>query len=257
MVALQMPSLDIAFALAACLAAFCVGLGKGGVPMIGTLSVPIMALVMSPIAAAGLLLPVYVISDMFGVWAYRREYSARNLAIFIPAGALGIGIGWATASFVTDAEVMLLVGIIGLAFCLARWVGGAGRTARPADVPRGLFWGAVSGFTSFVTHGGAPPYQMYVLPQKLPKMVYAGTTTITFAAINAMKLPPYWALGQLSPANLKVTLLLMPVAVAATFAGVWLTRRLPEALFYRLVVAALFLLSLRLIYDGVVDLAGW
>ncbi|MDQ0302051.1 sulfite exporter TauE/SafE family protein [Ancylobacter polymorphus] len=241
---------DLGFALAAGLAAFFVGMSKGGVPMIGSLAVPTLALFMSPVTAAGLLLPVYVISDMFGVWAYRREFSGRNLAILIPAATLGIGIGWATASLVTDAEVMLIVGLIGLAFCLIRWLGRAGAAARPADVPRGLFWGAVSGFTSFVSHGGAPPYQMYVVPQRLPKMVYAGTTTLTFAAINALKLIPYAALGQLNPANLTVTALLMPVAVAATFAGVWLTRRLPEKLFYRLVMGALFLISLKLTWDG-------
>lgn len=241
---------DLGFALAAGLAAFFVGMSKGGVPMIGSLAVPTLALFMSPVTAAGLLLPVYVISDMFGVWAYRREFSGRNLAILIPAATLGIGIGWATASLVTDAEVMLIVGLIGLAFCLIRWLGAAAAAARPADVPRGLFWGAVSGFTSFVSHGGGPPYQMYVVPQRLPKMVYAGTTTLTFAAINALKLIPYAALGQLNPANLTVTALLMPVAVAATFVGVWLTRRLPEKLFYRLVMAALFLISLKLVWDG-------
>ncbi|MBB3770811.1 hypothetical protein FHS55_001406 [Angulomicrobium tetraedrale] len=247
---------ELAFLLAAGLAAFCVGMGKGGVPMIGTLAVPIMSLVMPPIAAAGLLLPVYVVSDMFGVWAYRREFSTRVLAIIIPAAAFGIGIGWATASFVTDAMVEVIIGVIGIAFCLVRWFGTAGAVARPADVPRGLFWGAVSGFTSFVTHGGAPPYQMYALPLKLPKMVYAGTTTIAFAAINAIKLVPYWALGQLNPANLKATALLMPVAILATFVGVQVTRRLPEALFYRLIVIALFLLSLKLLQGGLFTLLG-
>lgn len=251
-----MPVPDLGFALAAGLAALFVGMGKGGVPMIGSLAVPTLAMFISPVTAAGLLLPVYVVSDMFGVWAYRREFSGRNLAILIPAATIGIGIGWATASIVTDAMVMLIVGMIGLAFCLIRWLGRAGRVARPADLPRGLFWGAVSGFTSFVSHGGAPPFQMYVVPQKLPKMVYAGTTTLTFAAINALKLIPYAALGQLNPANLTITALLMPVAVAATFVGVWLTRRLPEALFYRLVMGALLLVSLKLTWDGVAGMIG-
>jgi len=246
---------QIGFALACVAAALAVGGSKGGLPMIGILAVPIMSLVMPPIAAAGLLLPVYVISDMFGVWAYRREFSWRNLAILIPAAAIGIGIGWATASIVTDAEVMLAVGLIGLAFCFNRWFGAGSQEQRPADVPRGLFWGAVSGFTSFVTHAGGPPYQMYVVPQRLPKMVYAGTTTLVFAAVNAMKLLPYWALGQLNPANLKVTALLVPVAVAATFIGVRLTRIIPEETFYRIVVGALFLLSVKLVFDGVRALA--
>ena len=40
------------------LAAFAVGLAKGGLSMIGMLGVPLMALVMSPVQAAGILLPV-------------------------------------------------------------------------------------------------------------------------------------------------------------------------------------------------------
>ncbi len=74
---------------------------------------------------------------------------------------------------------------------------------RPADVPRGLFWGSITGFTSFVSHAGAPPYQMYVLPQRLEKMVYAGTSTIVFAIINLLKLPPYWFLGQVNLGSLR------------------------------------------------------
>jgi uncharacterized membrane protein YfcA len=246
--------LEPAFIAAAVLAAVAVGTGKGGVPMIGMLSVPIMSLVMSPIAAAGMLLPVYIVSDMFGVYAYRREFSRRNLAILLPASALGVGIGWATASIVSEPLVMLLVGIVGLSFCLYRWFWSGGKTPKPADVPRGIFWGALSGFTSFVSHAGAPPYQMYVVPQRLPKMVYAGTSTLLFAAINVMKLPPYWALGQLGPGNLKIAAVLLPVAIAGTFLGVWLTRRIPELIFYRVVVAALFLLSLKLVFDGVTGL---
>ncbi|MCK0197069.1 sulfite exporter TauE/SafE family protein [Ancylobacter sp. 6x-1] len=244
---------SVTFWLAALAAAFAVGMGKGGVPMIGTLSVPIMSLVMHPIPAAGLLLPVYVVSDLFGVIAYRREFSARNVAIFVPSAAIGILIGWASASVVSEAAVMVMVGSIGLAFCLVRWFG-ASREARPADVPRGMFWGTVSGFTSFVTHGGAPPFQMYVVPQRLPKMVYAGTSTLTFAAINWMKVPAYWALGELNLANLETAALLLPVAIAATYVGVWATRRIPDGLFYRLIMAALFLLSLKILHDGVIGL---
>ncbi len=240
----------LAFWLAAVPAAFTVGMGKGGVPMVGMLAVPIMALVMHPIAAAGLLLPVYVVSDLFGVVAYRREFSGRNLAILAPSAAVGIAVGWASAAVVSEPAVMLAVGTIGLAFCLVRWFGGANAPARPADLPRGLFWGAVTGFTSFVTHAGAPPYQMYVVPQRLPKMVYAGTSTLLFAAINWMKVPPYWALGQLGLGNLKTAALLLPVAVAATFLGVRVTRMIPETLFYRAVMLALFVLSLKIVWDG-------
>ena len=243
-----------AFYAAAIPAAVLVGASKGGLPAVGMLSVPILSLVISPIAAAGLLLPIFVATDVFGVLAYRREFSRRNLVILVPACTLGVGIAWGTASLVPEAAVTLLIGLIGVGFVL--WSGlqrGVGR-ARPADWPRGLFWGALAGFTSFVSHAGSPPYQVYVLPQRLEKMAYAGTTTILFAIVNAEKLVPYWALGQLSLASLRDAALLFPVGIAATLATVRLVRRIPERLFFTLVQAALLLISVKLIGDGVVAL---
>jgi len=242
---------DVAFYLAALPAAMLVGLSKGGLPIVGMLGVPILALVVSPVHAAGLLLPIFVVSDWFGLWAYRKEFSARNLAILVPGAVVGIGLGWLTAAHVSEDAVTLLVGLIGLVFVADRIrTAGHERPARPADVPRGLFWGAITGFTSFVSHSGAPPYQMYALPQRLPKMVYAGTSTIFFTIVNAVKLIPYWALGQLSLANLKTMLVLFPPAIAATWIGVHLTRRLPEVLFFRLVMTALAVVSVKLTWDG-------
>jgi uncharacterized membrane protein YfcA len=235
----------------ALIAAVLVGASKGGLPVVGMLGVPVLAMATSPVHAAGLLLPIFVVTDLFGLWAYRREFDRRNLMILILASILGIAIGWATASIVPERLVTLIVGLIGVAFSLNYLLRARHRVApHAADVPRGVFWGTVSGFTSFVSHAGAPPYQMYVLPQRLDKMVYAGTTTILFAVVNAVKLVPYWALGQLSLANLKTVAALFPFAIAATFAGVRLTRIIPQDLFFRLVTGALFLVSLKLIYDA-------
>ena len=192
-----------------------------------------------------------MVSDLFGLWAYRREFDARNLIILIPASFIGIAIGWALATVVSEAAVTLLIGAMGVAFCIDRWVRRHDTAERKADVGRGLFWGLLTGFTSFVSHSGAPPYQVYVLPQRLRKMVYAGTTTILFAAVNAAKLIPYYALGQLSAANLKMAAILFPAAIAATFAGVKLTRIIPERPFFIAVQLALFAVSLKLCVDGV------
>jgi uncharacterized membrane protein YfcA len=235
----------------ALVAAVLVGASKGGLPVVGVLGVPVLALATSPVHAAGLLLPIFVVTDLFGLWVYRHEYDRRNLMILMPAAIVGVGLGWVTASIVPESLVTLIVGLIGIVFCLNYWLRGRHAvTPHPADIPRGLFWGTISGFTSFVSHSGGPPYQMYVVPQRLEKMIFAGTTTILFAVVNAVKLIPYWALGQLSIANLKTVATLFPFAIAATFVGVRLTRIIPEVLFYRLVLGALFLVSLKLVYDA-------
>lgn len=241
-----------AFWAAAIAAAVCVGSGKGGIPIVGMLSVPLLSLTISPVTAAGLLLPVYVVSDVFGLWAYRKAYDARVLSIMLPGAVVGVGVGWAAASVVPEDWVTVLVGVIGLAFALNLILRPRpDAPPRPARVVPGLFWGAVSGFTSFVSHSGAPPYQVYTLPLRMSKTVFAGTATIAFSVINAAKLVPYWALGQLTLTSLNVALLLMPIAAVAVFAGVQLVKVLPEKLFFQLIRWALLLVSIKLIYDGI------
>ncbi len=224
--------------------------------MIGTMSVPLMALTISPVTAAGILLPIYIVSDIGGLIAFRRSFDRRVLTTMLPGAMLGIGLGWATAHIVNDMVVMLIVGLIGFAFALNALIRRDVGTPRAPDAARGNFWGALAGYTSFVSHSGAPPYQVYTQPQRLSSTLYAGTTTVFFAIVNAVKLIPYAALGQLSTANLRISAMLILPAVIGVWLGLKLLRILPQALFYKLITWALLLVSLRLIWTGGRALAG-
>ena len=235
----------------AVLAAVLVGMGKGGMPVVGMLSVPVLALVVSPVTAAGLMLPVYVVSDMFGLYAYRHAFDKRVLAIMLPGATLGVAFGYFTATLVSEELVTVLVGLIGVVFALNILLRRNVQVEpRRAEVAPGVFWGAVAGFTSFVSHSGGPPYQVYTLPLGMKKAVFAGTSTIAFAYINAIKLIPYYLLGQINLASLEKALVLMPVAAVSVFAGVRLVKWLPEKLFFQLVTWTLLLVSVKLVWDG-------
>ena len=114
-----------------------------------------------------------------------------------------------------------------------------------------LLWGSLSGFTSFVSHSGAPPFQVYVMPQNSEPRVFAGAATMVFAAVNLIKLPPYFLLGQFSRDNLTASLALLPVAVLSTFGGVWLVRRVDANRFYAIILALTFLIGVKLTYDAI------
>ncbi len=228
--------------------AFFVGLSKGGLPAVGMLSVPLLAFRIDPLTAAALLLPIYMISDVVGIWLYRRHFDALNLKILIPAGLSGVLIGYLVAPHVSSDGMSIAVGLIGIFHCLRHWFFTPKNVQpRPARVIPGLFWGSLSGLTSFISHAGAPPYQIYVLPQKLPKLVFAGTTQFVFAAVNLAKLPPYLALGQFPAMDLKAIAVLAVTAIAGAAAGARLTRIIPEGIFFAGVRLALFALSLSLV----------
>ena len=240
------------YLILASLGALLIGMSKGGLPMVGMMSVPLLSLVMSPVKAAVLLLPLFVISDVVGVWLYRRQYSAPNLKILIPAGVMGVFIGWLTASMISDQTIKFIIGLVGVGFCLQIWFRrGQSLEPQPANKFKGYFWGIVAGFTSFISHAGGPPFQIYMLPQKLPKAEFAGTATILFAIINLSKILPYQNLSPYSQEDLMKAAVLVPIALLGTYLGAYLTRRINDVWFYKLVQTGLFLVSCKLIWDAV------
>ena len=239
------------FWVVAVIAAVLTGVGKGGLPMVGTLTVPVLSLVISPVAAAGLILPVYIVSDMFGLYAYRHDFDKRVLLIACVSMTLGVGLGWATARLIPEAAVTVLLGVIAVAFALNQLLRKVVLVApRRAEGGTGLFWCTIAGFTSFVRHSGGPPYQVWTLPLGMKKAVFAGTSTIAFAYINAIKLVPYAFLGQINLESLEIALVLMPIAAVAVFFGVWVVKRLPERLFFQIVTWSLLLIGFELIWKG-------
>jgi uncharacterized membrane protein YfcA len=241
------------FYLVAIPAVILFGLSKGGFSGLGTLGVPMLSLVASPVRAAAIVLPILLVQDWLSVWAFRRDFSSRNLTILIPSSMIGVGVGWLLAARVSDDAVRLAIGVISIVFVLYMLIRdrlGRAPVEKPS-VPSGILWGSLSGFTSFVSHSGAPPFQVYVMPQYLKPPVFAGTATMFFAAVNLLKVPPYFLLGQFNRDNLFVSAGLIPVAILSTFAGVWLTRRVSADRFYAVILALTFLIGVKLTYDAV------
>jgi uncharacterized membrane protein YfcA len=244
--------LDPYFWSIAILAVFIVGLSKSGlISGLGMVGVPLLSLVMPARDAAGMMLPLLLVMDVIAVWTYRREFDARILWIMVPGALVGTIGGWALWTVVTDAQVLLFVGVITLLFVLDALLPIRKRLeGLPPSRAWGVFWGALAGFTSFISHTGGPPFQIFVLPQRLEPVRYAGTSAWFFAIVNVSKLIPYFFLGQLSVSNLEHDLPLAPVAILGILLGVFLVRRISVKLFYTLAYWLVFLLALKLIYDG-------
>jgi uncharacterized membrane protein YfcA len=195
--------------------------------------------------------------DLFGVHAYRGLASRKHLAILLPGALVGITLGaFAFGTMPVDA-IRLLVGGIAVLFALNRWFGVTERVAKrleassaPPGAVAGSVWGAVSGFTSTLAHAGGPPFAIYALPQKLDKTTFVATSVVFFLIVNYVKLVPYWFLGQLNLVNLGASLLFAPLAPLGIWLGVWLHRRIPEAVFYQVTYALLFATGAKLVWDA-------
>ncbi|MBO0662962.1 sulfite exporter TauE/SafE family protein [Jiella sp. MQZ9-1] len=229
-----------------------VGLSKGAFGGTATLAgVPLMAIAVDPVTAAAILLPILVVMDIVSLLAWRGRFDRGVIATMLPAAAVGVLAGYLTAAMVSPDGFRLTIGLIAIWF-FANWYFGH-RHQRPARDPqpvKGAVWGMLAGFSSFVSHAGGPPFQIYVVPLRLSPQLFAGTSVVFFAAVNAVKLLPYAMLGEFSAANLATSAILLPLAPLSTLAGVWLVKRIDPELFYRLIYWMLLPIGLKLAYDG-------
>jgi uncharacterized protein len=246
---------DPLFYLLAAVAVILLGLSKGGFFGLGVMALPLLSIEVPPLQAAAIILPTVLAQDALTVWTYRRDWSAWNLRIMIPSMAAGIAIAGLFAASLTPSHIRLAVGLIAAAFVLRHWLRAHVErwSPRPGTLT-GVLFGALGGVTTMLANAGGPAWQMHLLPQRLDKLTYVGAFTMLFAASNLLKIPAYGALGQLTPDNLAIGAALLPVAVVANYAGIWLVRRTPTELFYRIVYVLMFLIAVELIRSSVSDL---
>lgn len=252
---------DAVFYALAIPAVLLAGISKGGLSGLGALSVPMLALVIPPGQAAGLMLPILCLMDVFGLWAYRGQWDRGQIRLLLPGALLGIGVGVLAFGHLDENAVRAVIGLIAVLFAANQWLkpllqarlAAASPSGAPPSRLKGLFWSGLSGFTSFLAHAGGPPLMIYLLPLRLEKMQFAGTTVVLFGVVNYVKLVPYFWLGQIDGANLSTTLALAPLAPIGIWLGLWLTKRIAEAVFYRISFALLFLAGVKLLYDGLKD----
>ncbi|MCR9254862.1 MAG: sulfite exporter TauE/SafE family protein [Alphaproteobacteria bacterium] len=247
---------DPVFLAVAIVAVIVVGISKGGFGGgLGVVAVPLLTLLVPPTVAAAIMLPMLCCMDVMGLKAFWGKWNRHHLMLILGGSLIGILIGASGFEFLDDDTIKLLIGLIALGFTLERWIkhrrGGDEAMGSPPGSVSGVFWGGVSGFTSFVAHAGGPPVNAYLLRLGLDKTVYQSTTIIFYWAINLVKLIPYALLGQFSVQVLTTSAVLLPVALFGMFLGMKLHYRVPEKLFYRLCYIFLFLTGIKLTYDGI------
>lgn len=244
---------DPLFWVSAIIAVIITGISKGGFGGLALLAVPIMALQISPVQAAGIMLPILIVMDWVSVWSYRKHWDADLLKLLLPGAIAGIAAGGLLAGFVDDRFVLICVGLIAVGFAgLSIFKGGLSQDPppRPHNKPLGMIAGLTAGFTSFLAHAGGPPFQAYAIPRGLEPRIYAGTAVMFFFVVNFVKLLPYALLGQFDRANLSTSLVLIPLAPIGVLIGVWLVKRINRQLFYRIMYVLIFIVGCKLLWDG-------
>ena len=243
------------FAVAAPAVVFA-GVSKGGFGSGAAFaSATILALILEPGQALGVMLPLLMLIDLASLRPYWNRWSWPDARLLILGGVPGVALGVALYR-VADADLMrLLIG--GIAVLFVAWqIGQRGGWIRPFHnrLPgwAGLLAGVVTGFTSFVSHAGGPSAAVYLLSQRLDKTRYQASTVLIFWIINIVKFVPYAWLGLFTWQTAAANVALAPFALIGTWLGVRAHALVPERVFFALTYVLLLVTGGKLIWDGVV-----
>jgi uncharacterized protein len=235
-------------ALGVFLIAFLRGAFGGGFAIIG---IPLLSLVLDPIAAGTVLAPLFIAMDLVALRYWKPStWSKPDAVLLVPTFIVGIGLGFLLMRAIDTRLATILIALVTLVFVALWFLGTSTQQPRPRSTPKALLCGLSGGVTTMVSHSGGPPLAMYLLPLGLPKAVYAGTTSLVFTAANLVKAGPWLLLGQPTRALWILMALCLPAVPIGIYAGWRLHERLSQERMYRLCYALLTVTALKLLWDG-------
>jgi uncharacterized protein len=247
-------TLDMWFFLIAGPAALFAGISKGGFGSGAAFaSSSVLALVIDPGLALGIMLPLLMLIDVSTLMPYWGKWGRHEVTLLIAGGVPGVILGALLYKIASPDFFRLLIGGISVGFVLWQLGRNSGviRTAGRA-LPNwaGVLWGAVTGFTSFVSHAGGPPAAVYLLSRNLTKTEFQATTVLLFWTLNIVKFVPYAFLGIFTLETVKADLVLAPFALAGAWIGVRAHTLISQRTFFGLTYVLLLVTGTKLIWDG-------
>jgi uncharacterized protein len=246
------PMLDLSlfdWMLAAC-CAILVGMSKTGVAGLGNLVVPLMALLFGGKASSGLLLPMLVMADVFGVSYYHRETQWKHIVKVMPWALVGLGIGVLVGKQISDIQFKQWIGgIVLMSLGILIW---QDLKTKDKDVPHAWYFSAIfgimGGFATMIGNAAGPIMSVYLLSANLPKNHYIGTAAWFFFIINVLKLPlQIWAWHNITLETLTFNLLLLPGIMLGAFIGIHLVKKISDTGYRWFVMAATLVSALVLL----------
>jgi uncharacterized membrane protein YfcA len=216
------------------LCAFLAGVSKTGLPGLGILHVPLMAMVLPARQSTGALLGMLILADVFAAAYYRRRAQWKHILRLLPPAFAGILAGWQAMRFVTNEQLGPIIGVIVLVMLAVNYwrsrLGGEGAPV-PTQWWFALAMGFVAGVTTMMANAAGPVMVVYLLAMRLPKLAFVGTSAWFFFLINWTKVPFSASLHLITWQSIRLDLMMLPLIAAGALAGILFLRRIPQRAF--------------------------
>lgn len=212
------------------LVALLLGMAKTGVHGAGMLSVPLLAIAFGGKASSGLMLPLLLVADIFGVWYYHRHASLRHLKILFPWAAVGIIAGSIAGNFIADELFrVIMAATIFISLAVMVWMELGGKEKIPDNIYLGIGAGFLGGLTSMIGNLAGTIMAVYFISMRLPKNNFIGTAAWFFFVINWFKVPFHiWVWHTINNDSWLLALALVPLILLGAYLGIFFVKKMSD-----------------------------
>jgi len=225
------------------LAAFVVGVSKGGIKGISILSVTLMALAFGAKNSTGIILPLLIVGDILAVIYFKKYTKWRYLINFLPWMLVGVLVATYVGKDIPEETFKIWMAIIILGSVVFMWF--SEKTNKKIQPSNKLFSGSVgfaAGFSTMIGNLAGPFANLFFLATRMPKNELIGTSAWVFFIVNNFKVPLhvfYW--GTITWDTLKTNLTLLPFVIIGFLVGIKLVSYFSEKFFrqFLLIVTAI------------------
>lgn len=217
------------------LCAAMMGVSKTGIPGLGILAVPLMAIVFEDTKqSTGLLLGILILADIFAIIYHRQNAKWQHIVRLLPATLCGIVAGYLGMMKINNEQLKPIIGVIVLFMLGVNYWRMHGKDENiNVPAPRWLaFWlGFLAGVTTMMANAAGPVMIIYLIAMRLPKMQFVGTAAWFFFIVNWIKVPFSANLGFMTKESIKIDLMMLPFIFIGAISGYFFLKRIPQKAF--------------------------
>jgi hypothetical protein len=247
-----MLELELADWVIVALCAMMVGVAKTGIPGVGILVVPLMAIAIPARQSVGALLGILIMADVFAVIYHRHNARWSHVLRLLPPTFAGIVGGYVLLRVIQEDEHLkpiigaIVLIMLGVHFWRIRASG------KETKIPTQLWFALIMGFTAGVTtmmaNAAGPVMVIYLLAMRLDKIKFVGTQAWFFFVVNWLKVPFSSNLNMMTAESLKLDLMMLPFIAAGAAIGVFFLRRIGQKTFAAVVQILAAVAAVKLLF---------
>ena len=206
-----------------------IGMAKTGIQGANMIAVPMVVIIFGGKNSTGVMLPILMFADIFGVQHYHQHADWNHLKKLLPSALVGVCLGTITGNYINDEVfVICMAMIIFLSLIIMVW-----REKTKPEIPTSIWFastvGVTGGFTTMVGNLAGSVMAMYLLAMRLPKNQFIGTAAWFFLVINLFKFPFHVVVWKtITFESFLLDVLLIPAIAVGAYLGIRITKKISE-----------------------------